>query len=252
MLVGINPTRRGAELARDITYTDCQFIVTETSHLSLLDGLDLGDANGHILVVDDADGPASQAAALAPYVDAPLPDVEIDETGTYQLLFTSGTSGAPKACILSQGRLFRSSSIMTANMGLNADDTLYMMMPLFHSNAIITAFCPWLITGGVAAVRRKFSASGFLPDVRKYGVTYFNYVGKPLSYILATPEEPDDADNPIRIGSATKPPTSTSNVSGRASGASSSTATAPPRAVRTSPAAPRCRRARSGCPPMDL
>ena len=48
-------------------------------------------------------------------------------------------------------------------------------------------------------LRRKFSASGFLPDVRKYGVTYFNYVGKPLSYILATPEQPDDADNTLRI-----------------------------------------------------
>jgi len=88
---------------------------------------------------------------------------------------------------------------MTANVGLGPDDVLYQMMPLFHSNAIITSFLPWLISGGVAAMRRRFSASGFLPDVRAFGVTYFNYVGKPLSYILATPEAPDDADNPIRI-----------------------------------------------------
>jgi len=195
VLVGINPTRRGAELARDITYTDCQLVVTEERHLSLLDGLDLGAASDRILVVDEPAG----AAAIAPYVDAPLPDVPIDERGIYQLLFTSGTSGAPKACILSQARLVKSSSIMSANVGLNADSVLYMMMPLFHSNAVITAFCPWLISGGVAAVRRRFSASGFLPDVRRYGVTYFNYVGKPLSYILATPEQPDDADNPIVI-----------------------------------------------------
>ena len=43
----------------------------------------------------------------------------------------------------------------------------------------------------------RFSASGFLPDVRAAGATYFNYVGKPLSYVLATPEQPDDADNPL-------------------------------------------------------
>jgi fatty-acyl-CoA synthase len=43
----------------------------------------------------------------------------------------------------------------------------------------------------------RFSASGFLPDVRAAGATYFNYVGKPLAYILATPEMPDDADNPL-------------------------------------------------------
>jgi fatty-acyl-CoA synthase len=195
VLVGINPTRRGAELARDITHTDCQFVVTEERHLSLLDGLDLGDAQGKVLVVDDADS----MAALDPYADAPVPDDEVDARGIYNLLFTSGTSGAPKACVLSQARLFRSSSIMSTNVGLVPDDVLYMMMPLFHSNAIITAFCPWLISGGVAVLRRRFSASGFLPDVREYGVTYFNYVGKPLSYILATPEEPDDADNTIRV-----------------------------------------------------
>ena len=59
VLVGINPTRRGAELARDITHTDCQFIVTEARHLSLLDGLDLGDADGQVLVVDDAESMAA-------------------------------------------------------------------------------------------------------------------------------------------------------------------------------------------------
>jgi fatty-acyl-CoA synthase len=47
-------------------------------------------------------------------------------------------------------------------------------------------------------LRHKFSASQFLPDVRRYDVTYANYVGKPLSYVLATPERPDDADNPLK------------------------------------------------------
>jgi fatty-acyl-CoA synthase len=44
-----------------------------------------------------------------------------------------------------------------------------------------------------------FSASGLLPDVRRYGATYMNYVGKPLAYVLATPERPDDHDNPLRV-----------------------------------------------------
>jgi fatty-acyl-CoA synthase len=47
-------------------------------------------------------------------------------------------------------------------------------------------------------LRRKFSASQFLPDIRRYGATYANYVGKPLSYVLATPEREDDGDNPLR------------------------------------------------------
>jgi fatty-acyl-CoA synthase len=71
-------------------------------------------------------------------------------------------------------------------------------MPMFHSNGLFAGWSPTVYAGGAMAMRRKFSASGFLPDVRRYGCTYFNYVGKPLSYILATPEQPDDADNPLK------------------------------------------------------
>ena len=71
-------------------------------------------------------------------------------------------------------------------------------MPLFHSNAVLVGWAVPLACRGSMALRRKFSASRFLPDVRRYGATYVNYVGKPLSYVLATPEQPDDADNPLR------------------------------------------------------
>ena len=194
VIVGINPTRRGAELERDIRHADCQIVVTETRYLDLLDGLDLGPATGRVLVVEDAD------TELAAYRDVPLPDRPVDEHGIYLLLFTSGTSGAPKACILSQGRLARMSARLSETLQFSADDVMYGSMPLFHSNAIITLFAPWLVSGATCVLRRKFSASGFLPDVRKYGVTYVNYVGKPLSYVLATPEQPDDADNTMTRG----------------------------------------------------
>jgi fatty-acyl-CoA synthase len=57
---------------------------------------------------------------------------------------------------------------------------------------------PALICGAAVALARRFSARGWLPDVRRYGVTYWNYTGKPLAYLLATEEKPDDADNPLR------------------------------------------------------
>jgi fatty-acyl-CoA synthase len=80
------------------------------------------------------------------------------------------------------------------------DDVCYVSMPLFHSNALMAGWAPALSVGATVALpsRGRFSASGFLPDVRRYGVTYFNYVGKPLSYILATPEQADDADTTLR------------------------------------------------------
>lgn len=87
---------------------------------------------------------------------------------------------------------------ITQRFSLGRDDVCYVSMPLFHSNAVLVGWAVAAACQGSMALRRKFSASQFLADVRRYGATYANYVGKPLSYVLATPELPDDADNPLR------------------------------------------------------
>ena len=195
VVVGINPTRRGAELARDITHTECQLLVTEGRHAPLLDGIDTGV--GPDLTFDVESGAYTEA--LEHHRGAPLPDVEVADSDLYLLLFTSGTSGAPKACLCSQGRLGRIGRTLADMVKLGPDDVCYLAMPMFHSNALMAGWAPALAGGATSALRRKFSASGFLSDVRKFGVTYFNYVGKPLSYILATPERADDAENSLRL-----------------------------------------------------
>jgi fatty-acyl-CoA synthase len=195
VVVGINPTRRGAELARDIAHTNCQLIVTERKHEHLLDGLDLGVSADRVLVIESDE----YAAIVERQYGAPLPAVDVSETHLYLLLFTSGTSGNPKACLCSQGRLARAGEVLAQMVPLTTGDVAYQAMPMFHSNALFAGFAPTVAGGAAQALRRKFSASGFLPDVRRYGAAYFNYVGKPLSYILATPEHPDDADNPLRL-----------------------------------------------------
>jgi fatty-acyl-CoA synthase len=84
-------------------------------------------------------------------------------------------------------------------MDLGAHDVGYVCMPLFHSNAVMVGWAPSLVLGASVGLARKFSASRWLADIRQYGSTYFNYTGKPLAYILSTPEQPDDADNPLRV-----------------------------------------------------
>jgi len=74
---------------------------------------------------------------------------------------------------------------------------------MFHGNALNTCVVPAVASGATLVLRRRFSASGFLPDVRRYGVTYFNYVGRALAYVLATPAAPDDAANTLRFGFGT-------------------------------------------------
>jgi fatty-acyl-CoA synthase len=209
VVVGGNPTHRGDELARDLSHTECQLLVTNPTYRELVEGHDLGPSlpPDRILVVDDPSGdPApdlgsAYAVLLAGVAGAPLPDPEataVTEDSLGLLLFTSGTSGAPKACLCSQGRLARIGAIVAQMYEITPDDVCYLAMPLFHSNALMAGWAPALAAGATAALRERFSASQFLVDVRRYGVTYFNYVGKPLSYILATPEHPDDADNTLR------------------------------------------------------
>ena len=83
------------------------------------------------------------------------------------------------------------------------EDVCYVSMPMFHSNALMAGWAPALADGS----DHRIAVEGTLFCVRvpprrtsKYGVTYFNYVGKPLSYILATPELPDDAENIAETG----------------------------------------------------
>ena len=87
---------------------------------------------------------------------------------------------------------------MTQRFGLGPDDVCYVSMPLFHSNAVVAGWGV-AVCSGAAMAPAVFSSSRFLADVRHYGATYMNYVGKPLAYILATAEQPDDHDNPLRI-----------------------------------------------------
>jgi fatty-acyl-CoA synthase len=206
-VVGINPTRRGQELARDIAHTDCQLIVTDKGQLPLLERLDTGAVTDRVLVYDELGYPGiphnptpSQLAARAAQTGPehlPGPDA------LYLLLFTSGSTGAPKAVRVSQGRMAAQASVMAAGSGFGPDDVMYCSMPMFHGNSLNTCVVPAIAAGAQLVLRRRFSASGFLPDVRRYGVTYFNYVGRALAYVLATPPAADDADNTLRFGFGT-------------------------------------------------
>jgi fatty-acyl-CoA synthase len=194
-VVGINPTRRGAELARDIRHTDCALIVTEERHAPLLEGLDTGVPKERVFVIESE----AWRAALAQHAGAGEPDVALDPLAPYLLIFTSGTTGQPKAALCSQQRLAFIGWNLCTRRGIARGDVCYQAMPLFHSNQLMAGWAPAVHSGATMVFRRRFSASGFLPDVRKYGITFFNYVGKPLTYILATPERPDDADNTLKL-----------------------------------------------------
>ncbi len=201
VIVGINPTRRGDELARDIRHTDCALVLTDAAQVPLLDGLDLGAAE--VRVVDGPDW----SDRVSAHRGAPLPAPEglPEPDALFLLIFTSGSTGAPKAVQMSQGRAARTAS--NAAVAFGPDDVLYCAMPLFHGNALLANLFPAMVGGASVVLRPRFSASAFLPDVRRHGCTFFNYVGRALSYLLAQPETADDGDNQLRwcLGSEASP-----------------------------------------------
>jgi fatty-acyl-CoA synthase len=192
VLVGLNTSRRGEALVRDIRLADCQVVLTDSRYVELLQGLDTG---ARVLDVDSA---AWHVIAYR-HQYSPLEAAHATQDDLLMLIFTSGTSGEPKAVRCTHGKIAGPGRLLAQRYGLGPGDTAYVSMPMFHSNAIMAGWAVGLAAGARLAFRRRFSASCFLTDVRDHDVTYANYVGKPLSYVLTTEEKPDDADNPLRV-----------------------------------------------------
>ena len=189
--VGLNATRRGEGLARDIRKSECQVILTDSELKPLLDGLDLGEVS---IIDTDSD----EWEALVSSSSAPTDPPPVEPMDPFMLIFTSGTSGDPKAVQVGNFTVCMSGENLAPSFELTSEDVLYLSMPLFHSNAIMSGFSPAIAVGATMVLARRFSASRFGDDIRRYGVTYMNYVGKPLAYILDTPARPDDAQTTLR------------------------------------------------------
>ncbi|HEU5476089.1 MAG TPA: long-chain-fatty-acid--CoA ligase [Actinophytocola sp.] len=195
VLVGLNTTRRGAALARDVRLADCQVVVTESRYVELLEDLDLGAAQGRVLDIDTA----AWQMSLFSHRQRPLEAVPATQNDLLMLIFTSGTRGDPKAVRCTHGKIAYPGQALAERFDLGPADTVYLSMPMFHSSGVMAGWSVGLAVGATIALRRRFSAAGFLDDVRATGATYTNYVGRPLSSVLGTPPRPDDADNPLRL-----------------------------------------------------
>lgn len=185
-LVSLNATRRGKELADDVVATDCQLVLVGADEREALAVLDR-----HAVPVIDVDSTDYRAAVAAQDDQAP-PDVPAayDPSSILMMQFTSGSTGRPKAALCSTGRFAYAASYGLG--GLTRDGVAYNAMPLFHSNALLACWASPLYLGSGFALARRFSASGFLDELLKFRATYFNYVGRVLSYLLAQPERPEE------------------------------------------------------------
>ena len=120
----------------------------------------------------------------------------LGDTALY--IFTSGTTGMPKAAVLSNRRYLLTAAL-SAKAGLRCDehDCIYLCLPLYHGTGLFLGVGAAFCTGATMFIRRKFSASKFLPEVREHEATCFIYIGELCRYLLNTPEQEDDYKNPL-------------------------------------------------------
>lgn len=203
--VGLNDTRAPRALAADLATADVRVVVYDAGHAELARELARHTAVPVLPEAEFARGPAEAASDVMGDGGCAKDDgeaaAEWGEKGEalVALIFTSGTSGDPKAVRVTQRKISVPAQMLADRFGIGPRDCIYNAMPMFHSNAVLVAWPMALVAGCDLALRRRFTASAWLGDVRRFGATFANYVGTPLSYILATDARPDDADNPVRV-----------------------------------------------------
>lgn len=195
VVVGVNPTRRGAALVHDVTHADCDLLVTEPLYLASDDFPALPLPAERVLDVESS----RYADLLEAHAGARLDLATPDPASIFLLLFSSGSTGAPKAVICTQGRLGSLTEKMSERISVHRDSTNYLCLPLFHGHAIMMSLATAAEVGATVFMVRKFSASRFSSDIREQGVTFLNYVGRVLSYVLAQPEDTADRDNLLEV-----------------------------------------------------
>ena len=133
-------------------------------------------------------------------------ETTIGETALY--IYTSGTTGLPKAAVLSNRRLLIASD-MSAIAGLQCTvtDRIYLCLPLYHATGLLLGAGAAFASGASMFVRRKFSASNFMNEIREHNCSHMIYIGELCRYLTNIPEQADDAQNPLHsiMGNGMRP-----------------------------------------------
>jgi fatty-acyl-CoA synthase len=114
-------------------------------------------------------------------------------------IYTSGTSGLPKAARISHARIMQWSYWFAGMMDIQPLDRIYNCLPMYHSIGGIVATAPTLVRGGSVVVREKFSVAEFWNDIVKFDCTMFQYIGELCRYLVNSPAQPCETQHRLRL-----------------------------------------------------
>lgn len=199
VLVAINTGFKADEASYLVDHSESEFALVHHSHLPVFEQVATrAPSIKKILTLGDVAGYDNFTAAMA-QTDPVAPAVDVYGDDLISLIYTSGTTGLPKAVMQSHRNYVLTGEAYPAWMGMVKGDRIYACLPLFHINSQAYSTMGAIGARGALVLAPKFSASRFWPDVRRHGVTVFNFIGA-MTVILSKKEpSPDDRDHKVRV-----------------------------------------------------
>jgi fatty-acyl-CoA synthase len=114
-------------------------------------------------------------------------------------IYTSGTSGLPKAANVSHFRLMQWSHWFAGMLDTSPNDRMYNCLPMYHSIGGVVATGAMLVNGASVVLRNRFSASRFWDDIVECNCTLFQYIGELCRYLVNSPRHPREAQHHVRL-----------------------------------------------------
>jgi crotonobetaine/carnitine-CoA ligase len=203
--VPVNVALKGEGLRHVVDHSDSSILVSHPDYAEAIQAVrgklpKLAEIIVNTTEASEGWSPPAGWRTLAEVMEASdaNPGVEIDAEAISALMYTSGTTGPPKG-VVNRYTGMNIAGIRMLGAVLQPDDVLYTCLPLFHANALFLTTVRAIAMGLPMVLSRRFSASRFWDEIRRYGVTTFNALGAMIPILMKQPERPDDAENAVRV-----------------------------------------------------
>lgn len=189
----LNYHQRGKVLAHSIGLLSATAMVAESDLVDPIN--ESGAETAGLMTVEEL----QRLAATAPTGNPASASAVLAKDKAFYI-FTSGTTGMPKASVMTHYRWLRAlAGFGGIGLRLHSNDTLYCCLPLYHNNALTVSVGSVLNSGAALALGKSFSASRFWDEVIDYGATAFVYIGEICGYLLNQPPKPTDRAHKVRV-----------------------------------------------------